>query len=141
MDYFLRSFPFNASTHPISTSSNMFSSFTRSGLLAIALAAASTLASDISIKVTGESQCVAPNYYDSDAPCLGPDAVTSVDDFTLKTVITNHGADTVKLLNDPNSVLTPHWKTNSFGIVGPAGTAAEFGGIKVSPSPVVDAPC
>lgn len=61
---------------------------------------------------------------------IGPDTITSVDDFTLKTVITNNGAEEVKLVNDPNGVLTPTWKTDTFGIVGPAG-AAKFGGIKV----------
>ncbi|KAG9010752.1 hypothetical protein FRB90_007673 [Tulasnella sp. 427] len=88
--------------------------FARSSLLALCLAAASALAADISVKVAG------------------PTVITSVDNFTIKTVITNHGAEEVSLLNDPNSVLTPSWKTNTFGIVGPNGTPAKFDGVKAS---------
>lgn len=58
--------------------------------------------------------------------------MTSVDNFAIKTVITNNGAEAVSLLNDPNSILTPEWKTNTFGIVGPNGTPAKFDGVKAS---------
>ena len=62
----------------------------------------------------------------------GPENVASVDNFTVKTIVSNTGAETVTLLNDPNSILTPKWKTNTFGLVGPNGVPAKFGGIKVS---------
>ncbi|KIO33834.1 hypothetical protein M407DRAFT_178222 [Tulasnella calospora MUT 4182] len=91
--------------------------FARSSLLALCLAAASALAADLSVKVTG------------------PTVVTSADNFTIKTVITNNGAEAVNLLDDPNSILTPKWKTNTFGIVGPNGIPAKFDGVKLKWSP------
>ena len=62
---------------------------------------------------------------------LGPEAVHSVDDFTVTTAITNSGVESITLLNDPGSILTPSWKTNAFGILGPDGKPAGFGGVKV----------
>ncbi|KAG9047562.1 hypothetical protein FS837_002025 [Tulasnella sp. UAMH 9824] len=93
--------------------------FARSSLLALCLATASALGAELSVKVTG------------------PTIVTSVDDFTIKTVITNNGAEGVNLLDDPNSILTPKWKTNTFGIVGPNGIPAKFDGLKWSPASTI----
>lgn len=91
----------------------MFSSFNRSALVAFALAAASGLASDLSIKVSG------------------PSTVASVDDFVVKTSLTNFGDREITLLNDPNSILTPDWKTATFGVINADGAPAKFGGVKV----------
>ncbi|KAG8906552.1 hypothetical protein FRB99_006666 [Tulasnella sp. 403] len=95
----------------------MFSPLTRAALLALCVAALPAWASDLTVKVTGSG------------------SVSSVDDFVLKTTITNNGVEAVTLLNDPNSILTPQWKTDVFGIVGPHGTPAKFGGVKVKWSP------
>ncbi|KAF8592858.1 peptidyl-Lys metalloendopeptidase, partial [Ceratobasidium sp. AG-I] len=52
---------------------------------------------------------------------------------SVKAVVTNTGSETVKLLNDPRTVLS-NWRTNTFAIEGAAGTPA-FTGIKVKYSP------
>ena len=100
----------------------MLASFNRSSLLALALAAASGLASALSIKVSG------------------PQAVSSVDDLIVKTSLTNSGTREITLLNDPNSILTPNWKTATFGVVSADGAPAKFGGVKVSASLSLDTP-
>ncbi|KAF8759021.1 peptidyl-Lys metalloendopeptidase [Rhizoctonia solani] len=63
----------------------------------------------------------------------GPSVVTDVDNLTVKAIVTNTGAETVKLLKDPRTVLSD-WRTNTFAIEGAAGTPA-FTGIKVKYSP------
>ena len=68
---------------------------------------------------------------------IGADTITDVDNFNLKTVWTNSGDESLTLLNEPNSILTPHWKTNVFGIVAADGSAAKFGGVKVKWTPTV----
>lgn len=59
----------------------------------------------------------------------GPQSVTDVDNLSVKAVVTNTGSETVKLLNDPRTVLS-NWRTNSFAIEGAAGSP-DFTGIKV----------
>lgn len=59
----------------------------------------------------------------------GPQAVTDVDNLTVKAIVTNTGSETVKLLNDPRTVLS-NWRTDTFAIEGTAGTPA-FTGIKI----------
>ncbi|KAG8902137.1 hypothetical protein FRB99_004824 [Tulasnella sp. 403] len=62
----------------------------------------------------------------------GPSSVTDVQSFSVSTVITNHGDEAVTLLNSPDSILAPKWKTNSFGVVSQdRGLAARFVGVKV----------
>ncbi|QRV85905.1 peptidyl-Lys metalloendopeptidase [Ceratobasidium sp. AG-Ba] len=63
----------------------------------------------------------------------GPQAVTDVDNLTVKATLTNTGSETVKLLKDPRTVLS-EWRTNTFAIESTAGTPA-FTGIKVKYSP------
>jgi len=61
--------------------------------------------------------------------------VSDVDNFVVKTILTNNGDETLTLLNEPESILTPQWKTNVFGIVAADGGAAKFGGVRVKWSP------
>ena len=68
---------------------------------------------------------------------LGPDAVSDVDNFVVKTILTNNGDETLTLLNEPDSILTPQWKTNVFGIVAANGAAASFDGVRVKWSPTI----
>ncbi|KAG9123603.1 hypothetical protein FRC07_014585 [Ceratobasidium sp. 392] len=63
----------------------------------------------------------------------GPTGVKDVDNLTVKTILTNTGSETVKLLKDPRTVLSD-WRTNTFAIEGTTGTPA-FTGIKVKYSP------
>ena len=65
----------------------------------------------------------------------GPKTVSDIDDFTIKTVLTNTGDETLTLLNDPNSILTPKWKTNIFGITSTDGKSANFNGVIVKWKP------
>ncbi|CAE6414182.1 unnamed protein product [Rhizoctonia solani] len=63
----------------------------------------------------------------------GPLNATDVDNLFVKTVVTNTGSDSVKLLKDPSSVLSD-WQTNSFRIKGSLGTPL-FTGIRIKYSP------
>jgi peptidyl-Lys metalloendopeptidase len=64
----------------------------------------------------------------------GPSSVTA-DKFKVTTILSNNGDKDVTLLNDPNSILMPQYKTDVFGIVSKHGTPARFGGICVKWSP------
>lgn len=49
---------------------------------------------------------------------LGGEAIVhSVDDFKVVAKVTNTGDETLTLLNDPNTLLTPNWTTNVFHIL------------------------
>ncbi|CAE6521866.1 unnamed protein product [Rhizoctonia solani] len=63
----------------------------------------------------------------------GPPNVTDVDNLFVKTVVTNTGSDSVKLLKNPSSILSD-WQTNSFSIKGSLGTPV-FTGIRIKYSP------
>ncbi|KDQ16122.1 hypothetical protein BOTBODRAFT_43700 [Botryobasidium botryosum FD-172 SS1] len=61
-----------------------------------------------------------------------PSAIEDVDALKVTTTLTNTGTETLKLLNDPNSVLTPQWKTRTFDITGQSsGAVPSFKGVKV----------
>ncbi|KAG8688479.1 hypothetical protein FRC09_012886 [Ceratobasidium sp. 395] len=63
----------------------------------------------------------------------GPSSVTDVENLSVKATLTNTGSETLKLINDPRTVLST-WRTNAFSIQGEAGSPA-FTGIKVKYSP------
>ncbi|GAB1517718.1 hypothetical protein RhiTH_000768 [Rhizoctonia solani] len=63
----------------------------------------------------------------------GPLSVTDVDNLFVRTVVTNIGPDSVKLLKNPSSVLSD-WQTNSFIIKSRIGTPL-FTGIRIKYSP------
>ncbi|CAE6336385.1 unnamed protein product [Rhizoctonia solani] len=63
----------------------------------------------------------------------GPSNVTDVDNLFVKTMLTNTGLDSVKLLKDPSSVLSD-WQTNSFNIKSSFGRPF-FTGLRVKYSP------
>ncbi|CEL51840.1 peptidyl-Lys metalloendopeptidase [Rhizoctonia solani AG-1 IB] len=63
----------------------------------------------------------------------GPLNVTNVDNLSVKTILTNTGSGSVKLLKDPSSVLS-NWQTNSFNIKSSLG-APSFTGIRIKYSP------
>jgi peptidyl-Lys metalloendopeptidase len=63
--------------------------------------------------------------------------VTDVDDFVIQTKLINSGDESLTLLNDPNSILTPSLKTNVFGIVATGGSSAKFNGMKVKWKPQI----
>jgi peptidyl-Lys metalloendopeptidase len=44
----------------------------------------------------------------------GAETVNGADNLTIKATLINTGDSTLRLLNNPNSVLTPHWKTATF---------------------------
>ncbi|KAB5596497.1 Peptidyl-Lys metalloendopeptidase [Ceratobasidium theobromae] len=62
-----------------------------------------------------------------------PLAKTNADNLFIKVTVTNTGLETVKLLNDPSSVLSD-WRTNSFSIKSNGGMPS-FTGIRVKYSP------
>ncbi|KAG8914197.1 hypothetical protein FRC02_005076, partial [Tulasnella sp. 418] len=96
----------------------MFSQSTRAAAFVLAfLALPSFAVKDISVSITGSGSTI------------------DADNFKIKTIITNTGDESVTLLNEPNSVLTPQWKTNIFGVVANNGAAARFKGMKVKWSP------
>ncbi|KDQ16121.1 hypothetical protein BOTBODRAFT_157394 [Botryobasidium botryosum FD-172 SS1] len=65
-----------------------------------------------------------------------PSAVEDVDALKISTTLTNTGTEELKLLNDPNSVLTPQWKTQTFSITGSnSGAVPSFQGVKVKWAP------
>ncbi|KAG8748284.1 hypothetical protein FRC10_007674 [Ceratobasidium sp. 414] len=63
----------------------------------------------------------------------GPSGVTDVENLSVKATLTNTGSETLKLINDPRTVLST-WRTNAFSIQSEAGSPA-FTGIKVKYSP------
>ncbi|CAE7080821.1 unnamed protein product [Rhizoctonia solani] len=63
----------------------------------------------------------------------GPSNITNIDNLSVKTVLTNTGSDSVKLLKDPSSVLSD-WQTNTFNIKSVLG-APFFTGMRVKYSP------
>ena len=60
----------------------------------------------------------------------GAKQVTDVDNFDVVVKLHNTGDETMKVLNSPNSVLTPHWPTEVFDVIGDKG-AATFKGARV----------
>lgn len=63
----------------------------------------------------------------------GPASVSDVENLSVKATLTNIGSETLKLINDPRTVLST-WRTNAFSIQSEAG-APSFTGIKVKYSP------
>ncbi|KDQ13796.1 hypothetical protein BOTBODRAFT_33232 [Botryobasidium botryosum FD-172 SS1] len=62
----------------------------------------------------------------------GPSSVVDVTNLKVVTTIRNTGDEDVRLLNDPDTVITPQWATHTFGVskVG-SETTPDFHGIKV----------
>ncbi|KAK7046104.1 hypothetical protein VNI00_007105 [Paramarasmius palmivorus] len=67
-----------------------------------------------------------------------PESVADVSSFSVVTTITNTGDETLKLLNDPRSALSP-WATNTFEVANSDGVAPEFTGVIVRYIPEVAA--
>ncbi|KAL0564815.1 hypothetical protein V5O48_017226 [Marasmius crinis-equi] len=67
-----------------------------------------------------------------------PSSSFDVSGLEVTTTITNTGDETLKLLNNPASVLSK-WATNSFEVTNADGTTADFTGVKVRYSPEVAA--
>lgn len=61
----------------------------------------------------------------------GEKVVTDVDNFKVVAKVSNTGSETLTLLNDPNSLLTPHWSTKTFSIASAEGAVPEFKGVAV----------
>ncbi|KAG8904275.1 hypothetical protein FRB99_001978 [Tulasnella sp. 403] len=101
----------------------MFFSSPISSFASFSLFSAIAWAAGITVNVTGK-------WLPHGDPDYCPAAITSVDEFVLKAAITNHGWETINLLNDPNSIVTPH-KTEMFDLVGPNGKTPTFGGLIV----------
>ncbi|KIY73629.1 peptidyl-Lys metalloendopeptidase [Cylindrobasidium torrendii FP15055 ss-10] len=93
----------------------MFSSSMRSTLIALTASAVTASASGLTLSVAG-----------SDA--------TDASKFVVSAKLTNNGKETLKLLNEPNSLLSK-FATNSFGISNAAGKSPAFNGVKVKFSP------
>ncbi|KAF9523095.1 peptidyl-Lys metalloendopeptidase [Crepidotus variabilis] len=68
----------------------------------------------------------------------GPAAVDGVDNLKIVTTLTNTGAETVKVLNDPNGPLSK-LPTNTFTITDASGTTPAFNGVKAKYVPKVAA--
>jgi peptidyl-Lys metalloendopeptidase len=66
----------------------------------------------------------------------GPDSVTDVENLTIVATVSNTGDQTVKLLNDPQSLLS-NAPTDTFSISDASGTRPAFTGIKVKYVPTV----
>lgn len=64
--------------------------------------------------------------------CAGDKVVTNVDNFNVAVRVTNRGNETLTLLNDPASVITPNWTTKTFHITNGDGVIPEFKGVAVS---------
>lgn len=62
----------------------------------------------------------------------GKNSVTNVDNFKVVAKVTNSGDETLTLLNDPATLLTPNWNTNTFRIASAKGVIPEFKGVAVS---------
>jgi peptidyl-Lys metalloendopeptidase len=59
-----------------------------------------------------------------------PLVVSNIDDFEIKTTVTNTGDEPLKLLKDPRGPLS-QWGTNTFETTNQDGAAAEFTGVYV----------
>ena len=101
----------------------MFSTSLRATLVAlVAIAAAASVAATpgLSVKVTG------------------PATVDSVENLKVVTTLTNTGDETLKLLNDPNSILDT-LPTEAFIIASDSGASPDFIGFRVKYSPALAA--
>ncbi|KAH9486376.1 Peptidyl-Lys metalloendopeptidase [Psilocybe cubensis] len=95
----------------------MFSFYLRSVLAAFVLTAVAVSASpSLSLKLKG------------------PSSVTGVENLKITATITNTGTETLKILNDPRSLLSKR-PANKFSITDGKGTRPSFTGIKVKYSP------
>ena len=97
----------------------MFSTSLRAtliALVAIATAASVSAAPGLSLKVTG------------------PAAVDGVENLKVVATVTNTGDETLKLLNDPRTVLST-LPANTFSITTDSGASPSFTGVKVKYSP------
>lgn len=62
----------------------------------------------------------------------GPENVNDVANLKVTTTLHNTGSETLRLLNDPKSVLAPEWETDVFDVVHQAsGAVPSFHGVKV----------
>ncbi|KAF8317606.1 zincin [Clavulina sp. PMI_390] len=61
----------------------------------------------------------------------GESHVDGVDNFKVVAKVANTGDETLTLLNDPNTLLTPQWLTKSFHISSAEGVVPEFKGVAV----------
>lgn len=64
----------------------------------------------------------------------GEKVVNDVDNFKVVAKVTNTGDETLTLLNDPKTLLTPNWATKAFHISSAEGVVPEFKGVAVSNS-------
>lgn len=89
-----------------------------SAVLALLAGASAVLASSsgISVSLTGKK------------------GIADVDDFKVVAKITNSGTETITLLNDPNTLLTPNWATKTFHLSNAEGVVPEFKGVAVGHS-------
>ena len=110
---------YHCSSHRSSTANTMFSIFLRTtltALVAIAAAVSVSATPGLSVKVTG------------------PTAVDGVENLKVVTTLTNTGDETLKLLNDPNSILDT-LPTETFIITGNSGASPDFIGVRAKYSP------
>ncbi|KAF8322710.1 peptidyl-Lys metalloendopeptidase [Clavulina sp. PMI_390] len=61
----------------------------------------------------------------------GESLVNGVDNFKVVAQVANTGDETLTLLNDPSTLLTPQWATKSFHIESAEGVVPEFKGVAV----------
>lgn len=62
----------------------------------------------------------------------GDEFIHNADDFKIVAKVTNTGDETLTLLNDPNTLLTPNWPTKMFHLSNAQGLIPEFKGVVVS---------
>jgi hypothetical protein len=71
----------------------------------------------------------------------GEKTVTDVDNFKVVVKVTNSGDETLTLLDDPRTLLTPDWNTETFHITNSEGVVPEFKGVAVSGRDTFSNPC
>lgn len=64
--------------------------------------------------------------------CSGSEQVTQSGDLRVSAVLTNTGDETLKILNQPDSILSPSWTTQKFHVTNSEGTLAKFRDVRVS---------
>jgi peptidyl-Lys metalloendopeptidase len=94
----------------------MFTSTLRTSLVALALSAVVSAGPSLKLKVDGQK------------------SVTDVENLKVVATLTNTGDQTIKLLNDPNSILSPI-PAKTFKVTSGSGKTPDFTGVKVKYSP------
>lgn len=109
----------------------MFAPSVRSFLTALCLSAITASAvPSLSLSVTGRVMPVL--FDDCSSRFVGADSVVDVDNLHVATTLTNSGDETLKILNDPSSILVNSYATNSFAINSLGANASPlFTGVKV----------